>query len=760
MAVNKHSLPVVGLSVVLVFTGMAMLLDQLVQQVEPSSRYKGIMNSANFYTFSSFIPVTLLLSVVALNKSGVIGRVGGLPTLMMGVVGLVVFWMVGTSTPAAGALNWVGLSTANLQAQRIGWEESNGLLQVTGFCGGLRGSLGLAPFTMPADLKRTAPCDPNNSATSADREDFRIVLAALVMVAIGLVTLVVANIGSTGDVRPVDLNNAVSTTQRNHQLLAFLTFTLGACANFVLMTSNGAADPSHPFYETILGIATYTVLIGIIVLLGVIGGDNSAVQVGLFFAGYFGAASPTYLWQMEALGHTATIHPIVSPTNILESLESTELDSYKVAGTLAILSALAATLTGCLHLGASSAAEKELPNENRIRTVGFIVLGLLVLIACGLQWGAALEALEEIDAEDTARSNAANWYIFLPLLAWLCLFGYSLRNKKTIGLVYVGVGIIASIALGNVNCGTHDRQLWFVDNSLAGVNEQRAFLKNDDPFGTKRAMDVDEEFYEQSFAGSVILALVAPIAFILLTNLIPGDKGDFANSAKVKVTGAITLLFGVLAIVLLVSSGSYTSPSIHEAASGASSATSNSNILCRGKGFNMFIEASSAVCFNAAQTPDGERFTLNLLATANPQTVTDNHHYGHIFENVMLVLFVSLLTLFGVLGAHIPSLKIALLLAFPLYMTLSRAFSLQATGNGVEGDQCRDDECEIVKTGISFGFLTALVALVSVMGVLEAAGEDEEDEEAKATESKLNTPSASTGGDEGVQEGAFKTTQV
>lgn len=757
MAVNKLSLPVVGLSVVLVFTGMAMLLDQLVQQVGPSSRYKGIMNAANFYTFSSFIPVTLLLSVVALNKGGVLGRVGGLPSLVMGVVGLVVFWMVGTSTPEAGALNWVGLSTANLQAQRIGWEESNDLLQVTGFCGGLRGSLGLAPFTMPADLKHTSPCDPNNDANKADREDFRIVLAALVMVAIGVVTLVVASIGSTGDVRPANFNNAVSATQRNHQLLAFLTFTLGACANFVLMTSNGAADPSHPFYETILGMATYTILIGIIVLLGVIGGDNSAVQVGLFFAGYFGAASPTYLWQMEALGQTATIHPIVSPTNNLESLESTELDSYKVAGTLATLSALAATLTGCLHLGASSAAEKELPNENIIRTGGFLGLGVLVLIACGLQWGAALEALNEIDAEDTARSHAANWYIFLPLLAWLCLFGYSMRNKKTIGLVYVGVGIIASIALGNVNCGTHDRQLWFVDNSLAGINEQRAFLKNEDPFGTKRAMDVDEEFYEQSFAGSVILALTTPIGLILLTNLIPkGDKGDFANSPKVKATSAITLLLGVIALVLLVSSGSYTSPSIHEAVSGASSATSNSNVLCRGKGFNMFIEASSAVCFNAAQTGTGERFTLNLLAVANPQTLTDNHHYGDIFENAMLVLIVSLLTLFGVLGAHIPSLKIALLLAFPLYMTLSRAFSLQATGNGVEGDQCRDDECEIVKTGISFGFLTALVALVSVMGVLEAAGEDEE---AKTIEAKLDTPSASTGNGEAEQP-AFKTTQV
>lgn len=75
------------------------------------------------------------------------------------------------------------------------------------------------------------------------------------------------------------------------------------------------------------------------------------------------------------------------------------------------------------------------------------------------------KALDKIDAEESARLNAANFYIFLLLLAWLGLAVQSFPPVKELkALWWPAMGIIFASWTGLSNVGTHDRQVWCVSN--------------------------------------------------------------------------------------------------------------------------------------------------------------------------------------------------------------------------------------------------------------------------------------------------------
>jgi hypothetical protein len=143
---------------------------------------------------------------------------------------------------------------------------------------------------------------------------------------------------------------------------------------------------------------------------------------------------------------------------------------------------------------------------NEFRKGLVIVSGILMLTGCGMLWSAANDALIAVGAEDSPRINAANFFIFLMLIAWLGFAAQMSDLSEVKQLVWVSIGIISSTMVGWLNIGTHDRQLWFVDVSLGGLNELHQWAYNDksDSVGNFRSFDIDRDVISMALAGVLL----------------------------------------------------------------------------------------------------------------------------------------------------------------------------------------------------------------------------------------------------------------
>ena len=207
--------------------------------------------------------------------------------------------------------------------------------------------------------------------------------------------------------------------------------------------------------------------------------DDLIAEAALVSVGMFSLMAPVRLWQIESFTQGLSAFNAVV-TNTADNFESfdNDLDRVRVGTVLIVLSGIAA-IWACSAFLQSSYKEQDTSRrddtvnglsstKNRVMAA---ISGICTLTGCGLLWHATNEALEAVGAENSSRINAANFYIFLVLIMWLGFAAQLTDLVEVKQLPLVSFGIATASTAGFVNIGTHDRQLWFLDTSIAGVNE-------------------------------------------------------------------------------------------------------------------------------------------------------------------------------------------------------------------------------------------------------------------------------------------------
>jgi len=566
-------------------------------------------------------------------------------------------------------------------------------------------------------------------------------------------------------------------------VFSMLSFIFGFVATFVAWSSDAGADPTHPFYETVMGMASYHLIAAFAIAAAVQLESRILTETAVFVTGFFLLSGPSKLWQMSALMETDAITLDVysdAEGRFLESIATAELDRYRTAVVLGVLQGVTAIYAAIKLLGDDSMKSSEIdavgyrmetkPWKKNIVHYIFLSLGFcMVLVSCALDWNVAREALKNIGAQETYRMDAANWFLLMLFLAEACIlvqyFENSLPSLKP--LWWVAAGIATSAITGFSNIGTHDRQLWMVDYSIAGVNELREYLEKedkDDFLAPKRAIGVEEKDYEQAFSAQIIFYLGFLITW-LFSMKIPYSGGNnwdrnsgVYSFAKVKSWATIFVIFSFLFYVVAIGIMSATDLA-HPAISNANtSEVTVGDETCNGEFANMYIIGSPA-CYVNPQNADGERFTINMMTSWVP---TDRK-YWELLTFISIGYIATVCLFAGWLSADSRSVKLAAIIAGVQWLSLEYAMTWDNGQNGdmypnptygsiLEDFGCKDGDdngdCAQYKAGFVVMFLSAVFTILGAMTMLANL-----DESVEGPREAPSTPSRS------VPEGAQAITQ-
>lgn len=586
------------------------------------------MNAANYFIVSILLIMLPMIAAIRIKAGFVFNFTKYTSTFVASLIytafGFGMFFSIGhMEPPAVGRYNYVSFSAPSVNALRIAWEEGGrtciksdpgfDACQATKHAYNAQGfqrsaqlnSLGLKDFYGVVGIKENG-----NRDNDGEREDVQIALAGIIIIMTGGYMLYLNYGGKSmqlGGYPGVpfasqeggkwDRDFAANT------FLGMVSFGLALVAGFVLWTSDAAADPTHPFYETVLGMAISAVLVANTVFLGVIQDEKIFLEVGLFFTGATTIAAPIRMWQLASLSETAVIKDFVidrasSFSVRTDVAKEAEVDRYYIGGVLTTISALIGIYVACKALKntvapgtgafskATSAGGKLFEGLRYLLVLGSFVL---IFVYLGMYVEMIDTFLDAVDAAESDRGNAARLFAVLGLVAYLGFFiNYvvELENSKALPLEdapapgalmstlallrpikFVSYGICVSVFSGFLNIGTHDRQLFPIDLSMGGANEIRAMLAHGaDKFEGARSFGVSESEFGQAFGATVILFIAMsaiytaslPMPFIN-TGKSDGKENAFSDvktktgfvSAFIAFAGLGCFIIGFLSLVTL-----------------------------------------------------------------------------------------------------------------------------------------------------------------------------------------------------------------
>jgi hypothetical protein len=801
---QPKALAVFFLSVIGSIIGASLVFNQLLVQTPNDEQYEGYFNAANYH-------VLTLVAIILINCGTSMYNYGGFASkvwkyLAFPAAGILIVWITGTIEPHAGALSWVSMSYANINTLRIAWEgrgkDGETLDEFENFSRGeLLKTYGLTDQFVVVNSELAA----DESVTLEEQvDDYHVAFTGVIFL---LVTLVLSGSISNGYYGMAFKGPLGSQGwSKNYQsavVFSMLAFIFGFVATFVAWSSDAGADPTHAFYETVMGIASYQLIAATVVASAVQLESRFLAEIAVFLSGFFLLSGPVKLWQMKSLIRSGIKISGYDYTDAdgryLESIVSAETDRYAIAVVLGIFQAIATIYAVIKLLGDASFKSIDFdavgyradakPWKKNIMHYVFLSLGfVMVIVACALDWSVARSALKSIGAEDTDRMDAANWYILLLLIAEGCLvvqfFENSLPSLKP--LWWVACGISASVIAGFSNIGTHDRQLWMIDFSFAGVNELREYLEKDDKddfLPPKRAIGPAESDYEQAFAADLLFYIGFMISWVFTMKIpfsscgstVHWDRNTGVYSfAKVKSWATIFVIFAFLFYVIAVgimAASDLAHPPISQQnvttklTGDFAPATSN----CEGEHFNMYLDTTTAGAYNCLEfagenTWAGERFTINLMTSWVP---TDRK-YWELLTFISIGFMGTVLVTAGWLHGDARSVKAAALISGITWLSLEYAMAWDVDNSNstvVESAEYRamypnptygsilqdfgcDDgndngECSQYKSGFVILFLASVFTIFASMTMLSTLDDAIEGEHAIAP----STPSRSIPGD-------------
>ena len=615
-----------------------------------------------------------------------------------------IFWITGTIEPHAGALSWVSMSYANINALRIGWEAKETDTYTSFTRASTLKGLGLTDrYTVINKAEATA-----NLVTPVEQvEDYQTAFTGVMFL---LITLVISGTISNG-YYGVAFKGPVGSKgwSKNYQMavvFSMLSFTFGFVATFVAWSSDAGANPAHPFYETVLGMASYHLIAATVIAAAVQLESRMLAEIGLLVVGFFLLSGPTKLWQMSALGETDVVKGFLQQNvyrdaqgKFLESIVSAELDRYRTATVLGVLQAVTAIYAMIKLLGDASMKSIQFdavgyqqaakPWKKNIVHYVFLSLGAaMVIVACALTWNVGRESLKKINAQETYRMDAVNWYILMVFLAEgfviVQYFENSMASLKP--LWWVAAGIISSTMIGFNNVGTHDRQVWMVDWSITGANDLRAYLEKndkDDFLPPKKAIGSEEKDYEQAFAAQIIFYIGFMMTWLFSMKLpfsscgstVHWDRNTGVYSfAKIKSWSTVFVVFSFLFYVValgVLAASDLADPSIRDA--------NTSDIVdqsCSTAFGNMFLSASDT-CWKNTQNAGGERFTINTMTSWMPA----DRKYWELLTFISIGYVSAACLLAGWMQADARAVKFSAIIAGVQWLSLEYAMAWDNEGN-------------------------------------------------------------------------------
>jgi hypothetical protein len=658
-------------------------------------------DAGNYYVFTNWAFWVPMAAAALVNSGAASGEaVQRLSYLRYFSFGIASVWISGSITPPNGPATWTHYSLENLNTLRIAVEEetkAGNFGASSDFDGGLPSA-----FFVPTDAS--------------------LMLGGIIVGFIGGFMIYNAGTGSAGGIpfqgqlanRELAGEKVLAPGMLTATVVGAVALLLGFSAVFVLWTSDIAADPSNPNYGNVFTLIYAALFTGMNAFFGVIAEDALICEMALFSVGLFNLGAPVRLWQIESFTGIA-----VEAAG--EGFDNTYLENdvqrLRVAVVLIVLSGLASIWCASSFLQSSykesvapGSTKRDDYSPNSMRKGMGAVSAICVLTGCGLLWAAANEALEAVGAENSARINGANFYIFLALIGWLGMAAQLSGLSEVKALPWVSMGVAASTLVGFLAIGTHDRQLWFLDFTLASVNELHQYLYADEgvfPVGGRSLnIDADSKVFEWALAG-ILLNFIGTNLIIMAVHEIPGKferKNTWAATSSIaaKITYAIVVFF-IIGISCMLAADTAAVP--------MKVLTQDQNGLC---GAGASGDVKNLVCIEGGAVVPGERFSFN---TYNPMNFGGNTlatDYANAFTWSTLGLFVAFFMLNGVLSESIRMVKFAAFAAGILWLSLSWAFVFPDGNDG--GDQYR--------AGVVFLWLESLLTLVAASEFL--AGEDDD----------------------------------
>jgi hypothetical protein len=675
-------------------------------------------------------------------------------------------WMTGSIAYDMGFLSYVSFSLANLNALRIGWEEDSNMVQCTGFTRSpVEHALGLTDYAFPngrhgPGLNSTLRCAPSTIEDDIEREDLRTAIVGVIFAYLGGFLFATGSAGNFTALPFMEGFQASTPYYRNCLACMFFGQMLVLSSIFLNFTSAAAQDPTNVFYESVMGEAAYAGLLFMFGILGLTSPDRVFLELALFMSGFGGLAcsvrGATVRAHMKAaIDHTAALAAGAAAPKSMETTAMDQLSTANVAlwwGTVFVIIATVALLgrdiTGTESDDKIYGRLLDKVHGYKMQFIlGGVGGGLFTLIGSILVWVAISESLDEIDADNTqddggveSRKSAADGYVFYYWVVWFFIFAQSFDGLPHDGkftknlrflkpLVYVAGGYLTAAFTGLLSVGTHDRQLWFVDMSLGGINEQRAAMQmaDDDAFIGKRSYDTNLSTYENAFAGNVLFIIGICFTYTFSHNIPftfeapkwtrPAD--DSLSTVRFACFALASILGWIGSIVLW--SGDLARPPIRDAASAAPG-----TVECEGRDFNMAVPSSlpggaTSGCWAQEQNLAGERFTYNMVSI--PRDV-----YSTVFFWTALSFMYQFGLSHAILSASSISLKNVLILGGFTILALGPALAWNdqdPNNEAIFGDAlCNsdgqdDEDCGKFKTGVVLIWLQGVFATVGAALFLE-----------------------------------------
>jgi hypothetical protein len=834
---GKSILGLVGIILANIFywLGAGLIWGGIYEQVPSEYHFHGAFNAACYYVLQILFVFTIPFSVAGLVKAGWLNNTK-LSAALAAICYVGIGWGMAVQSgsvglPGGGPLEWASFSVANLQNIRIQWEETQRLCKSVEE--GEYDACKVASeafyygFSRPSDIQNlglgnqmgvvsqfTDSEGVPNSANSGNEDDLRVVFAGLIIAFISGYTLFAL---ASGPNQGVPFAGPVGSAEwtpgyQSSVFTSLIAFAFGLTATFVLWSTDAAADPTHPFYENVLNSAASVFLVTFLCLLGVVSEESQWLEASLFFAGFLTLAAPVRMWQMKALASTNDIAPYMSSNMYKENTiaREAEVDRYLIGGSLTIIATVFVLYTACKALAADAKAvamagtvttSSPVLRSLRAALLGFSFIGIWT--AVGMLWSQTNDALEKIDATDSDRGNAAHYYIFLLLFAYFGWFvngldavfsggapaedgAASVTAKIPFGalkpLMWVSTGLVAATFTGYVSVGTHDRQLWHIDASLANANEVREIVTH--THKPSRSYGADHEDYQVTFTALVILFIticsVAMTAvsfpFTVRTSVPTSGCTTFGF-----LTAAISFVFFIVGFCVLLSTpmahpmvandtvadDKFESPRMEfenkagtfwidtDDMYGFNPKNIEIDFGCSGKFYNMYLDQATVnnegdYCFKSvkywvvdgllAGNDDGpilgpgdpiidakrftsERFTVNMF---NPDPVNNyvSSTYMQLFTISALALVAAYQNFFGIASGSTIMVKSSLYVFGFIIVTVGYAMNWQGADQiGQNGSIWDDEQCDEDGEGDCRSFKAgfAFFFLQAIFGIIAGA---------------------------------------
>jgi hypothetical protein len=752
---------------VLWWVGAGLLWGQMYAQTSEGDEFEGAFNAATYYGVAMLFILVIPLTFSVLVKGGWANNTK-VSSFFIALTYLAIGWGMTIQSgslraPGSGPLSWVSFDIANLNAIRLSWEETKRSCDVDNqacidnaakYYEGFPASLPLKVMGLDGFPGVQAP------GSTVDREDLEMVMTGLIVLFIGGYGLFQVASGKNQGFPFKGVLGAATWTPEYQSAVftSLIALTLGFTATFVLWSSDAAADPTHPFYENVMGMAITAFLIVFVCFVGVATEEAMWLEIALFAAGFFGLGAPVRMWQMTALSETEAIAPFMNSFGYGSAnavAAQVEMDRYRVGGVLTVISTVIVMYTCCKVLGADT--KTAAVDGSPITTSPFLkTLRWCMVVASfvgiwtgvGMLWSIVNDALEAIDATDSDRGNACHYYVFLILFSF---FGFFINALDAIftttgtpadgvsgavaahipfasfkPLFWVSFGLVSAFFVGFLSVGTHDRQVWFLDLSFIGANELRAYIGGPlSEFVAKRAYGVDVVTYEETLTAVILIFLSNSVCYIASMSFPFTVRDSVPSSGFSSLTfwmATISYFFGIIGVCVAMSLENMAQPPIHQ---GAGNATVG-DVACVGKHFNMYLDTSSN-CFEGGSYLS-ERFSVNMMnGMPNEEVDYLGARYFQLCTATGIAILLGFGNFMGTITGNGRAVKASLIISAYALLSLGWAMNWQGAegafrtgqvsdrlcGNDAEGsDDNTSSDCQGFKAAFVFFWLQAFFGII------------------------------------------------